>query len=233
VVSQQEKGELQAKIDQLDNDQLERVIDFLKLDNSEGQEIQVDLDALPPARRLALIRFVDAELHKASSKAGALGAGDTGVGVPLLSPAFPVLEPGATPLAVATPLAAAMTPRREPENGPTACAAKRQLAWEVCSAREVQRQSHLREVREAASVGGTPQSLTPAAVEAAGQPPELVLPAAQEPPERGPPRLPGGPAPEARPLRAPEPETLAAAATGDSMLESAAEVLDMVDFGWM
>lgn len=261
AVSQQEKGQLQAKLDKLDNDQLDRVIDFLKLDmgdNLEGQEIQLDLDTLPPARRRALIKFVDDELCKAcGARARTACSADVAAGVPSMSPAFPTMEAGATPLAAATPVAAALTPRREPEAaGPAACAAKRQLAWEVCSAREVQRQSHLREVREAASVGGTPQSLTPAAAEPApggglAAMPEMMLPPAAEAGAQQPPAPPqaaraAGPAsaeasaqPAARPAAAAEAPGAAAAAprafpaSGDSMLESTAEVLDMVDFGWM
>lgn len=262
VVSQQEKGELQAKLDQLDNDQLDRVIDFLKLDmgdNLEGQEIQLDLDTLTPGRRHALIKFVDAELRKVSSikaKLGTSGSADAAAGMPLMSPAFPVIEPGATPLAAATPVVATLTPRRELDSsGPAACAAKRQLAWEVCSAREVQRQSHLREVREAASVGGTPQSLTPAAVEplpsgALPVMPEMMLPpaaadsgalqaAASAPAKPAGPTAAGLAPAAAKPCPAaaevagaPGPSAPALAAAGDSMLESTAEVLNMLDFGW-
>lgn len=259
VVTQQEKGELQAKLDQLDNDQLDRVIDFLKLDmadNLDGQEIQLDLDTLPRSRRLALIKFVDAELRKAAGTR--VGSADAAAGMPLNSPAFPVMEPGATPLAAATPVASAMTPRRDQDSAvPAASAAKRQLAWEACSAREVQRQSHLREVREAASVGGTPQSLTPAAAEpllggALPAMPEMMLPpaatdaghiqAAAMPPARAPIEFAVPPA--AKPSVAAATAPTEATATpgsgatmfgtsGDSMLESTAEVLNMVDFGWM
>jgi len=262
AVTQQEKGDLQAKLDQLDNDQLDRVIDFLKLDmgdSSEGQEIQLDLDTLPPARRLALIRFVDAELRKGVVTRAKLG-GDSAPGMSLNSPGFPAPEPGTTPLGLGTPNASVMTPRREPDNAmPAASAAKRQLAWEACSAREVQRQSHLREVREAASVGGTPQSLTPAA---AGEPllasgtllavPDLALPpaaaavvvgessaaqAAVAPPPgaAAPPLVEVASAPTAKQSTLPPPGTAAPTSvrtSGDSMLESTAEVLSMVDFGW-
>lgn len=273
MVSQQEKEVLQGKLDQLDNDQLDRVIDFLKLDmgddTSDGQEIQLDLDTLPPARRAALTKFVDNEIKKAAAGKSKGAANEP---MPQNSPAFPTIsfEAGATPLAAATP---ALTPRRDLDSG-AASAAKRQLAWEVCSAREVQRQSHLREVREAASVGGTPQSMTPqsmapAAAEpvAVGVPamPELHLPpaaaegttasAAPAPPpavtepaadttsatvataavappakeeEVQPPAvMPARPAPVEPPPRRP---TISA---GDSMLDDTAEVLNMVDFGWM
>jgi len=262
AVTQQEKGDLQAKLDQLDNDQLDRVIDFLKIDMgdaSEGQEIQLDLDTLPPARRLALIKFVDAELRKGIATRAKLG-GDAAPGMSLNSPCFPALEPGTTPLGLGTPNASVMTPRREPDNAvPAASAAKRQLAWEACSAREVQRQSHLREVREAASVGGTPQSLTPAA---AGEPlmasgtllavPDLALPpaaaamvvgessapqavAAPPPGAAAPATVEVAPVPTAKQVAWPPPGTAAPTSvgtTGDSMLESTAEVLSMVDFGW-
>merc|ERR1711920_1090119 len=89
----------------------------------------------------------------------------------------------------ATPHVFEPTPRRDGDAGdatlgqdPGANLAKRQLAWEVCSVREVQRQSHLREVREAASVGGTPHS-TPTGMEPAQHAslpavPELTLPPA-------------------------------------------------------
>eukprot|EP00419_Tripos_fusus_P052166 CAMPEP_0172799974 /NCGR_PEP_ID=MMETSP1075-20121228/2243_1 /TAXON_ID=2916 /ORGANISM="Ceratium fusus, Strain PA161109" /LENGTH=478 /DNA_ID=CAMNT_0013637775 /DNA_START=72 /DNA_END=1505 /DNA_ORIENTATION=+ len=262
AVTQQEKGDLQAKLDQLDNDQLDRVIDFLKLDMgdaSEGQEIQLDLDTLNPSKRLALIRFVDAELRKAVVAKVKLG-GDAAQGMSLNSPGFPALEPGTTPLGLGTPNASVMTPRREPDNAvPAASAAKRQLAWEACSAREVQRQSHLREVREAASVGGTPQSLTPAA---AGEPllatgtllavPDLALPpaavamvvgdsstaqatAAPPPGAAAPAPVEVAPAPTAKQASLPPPGAAAPTSvgtSGDSMLESTAEVLSMVDFGW-
>lgn len=263
-VTQQEKGDLQAKLDQLDNDQLDRVIDFLKLDMgdaSEGQEIQLDLDTLPPARRLALIRFVDAELRKGIVTRPKLG-GDAAPGMALNSPGFPALEPGTTPLGLGTPNASVMTPRREQPDSAVlaASAAKRHLAWEACSAREVQRQSHLREVREAASVGGTPQSLTPAA---AGEPllasgtllavPDLALPpaagaagvageqsaaqavAAPPPGAAAPAPVEVAPAPAAKQgaLRVPSAAAPTSVGTsGDSMLESTAEVLSMVDFGW-
>merc|ERR1712226_90259 len=100
-----------------------------------------------------------------------------------MSPAFPSMEPGAS----ATPRTFEPTPRRDGDGGdgtprmdPSGNLAKRQLAWEVCSVREVQRQSHLREVREAASVGGTPHS-TPTGMEPAQHAslpavPELTLP---------------------------------------------------------
>merc|ERR1712187_429066 len=129
--------------------------------------------------------------------------------------------------------------------------------WDECSAREIQRQSHLQEVREAresASVSGTP-GLTPMGAEPVLAPPDLAgpLPELSLPPAV----LSVVPAPgvfaqhapsgvvdrlvAAEPIQESEDRAMRREAisepggmggSGDSMLESTAEVLNMVDFGW-
>jgi len=272
ALTQKEKNELQLKIDRLDDQQLDRVIEFLTPDlgtGSDGGEVQLDLDTLPPHRQRALVEVINAEL-----KARATPTGHSQPEVVIASkgsPLFPAVEPGATPLALATPLAQdAATPRSETANAdPAISAAKRQLAWEACSAREIQRQSHLREVREAASVSGGTPLVTPAGAEP-GLPgealpamPEICLPpaavttgfphvaaptqtstaissTAAPPVDQGSSAGPSAAVAAATAAANAAGTTAAAAApsavtgvSGDSMLESTAEVLDLVDFGWM
>merc|ERR1712183_851519 len=83
-----EEGELQAKLDQLNDEQLDRVIEFLQLHSSgdSGEEFQLDLDALLPAERVALNKLVEDALRKTSSTAAAmlghLSSADTTAGIP-------------------------------------------------------------------------------------------------------------------------------------------------------
>lgn len=149
MLTPHEKGQLQIKIDRLDEDQLDRVLAFLEKDlcaADDSQEVQLDLDALPPARQRALVEMVDIELAKGDG-------------------AFPE-PPGTT----ASPAPAAETPRSAASAEPALSAAKQQRVWEEHSAREVQRQSHLREVREAAASTPADKELPPL--------PELALPPA-------------------------------------------------------
>jgi len=73
-LNEQEKESLQERIDLLDEEHLEEVLDFLAPDlATEGEEsadVQLDVDALPPARQRALVDFVEAQLRR-SSGAGA------------------------------------------------------------------------------------------------------------------------------------------------------------------
>lgn len=74
---QVETEALQAKIDQLDEAQLERVLDFLAPDLGEGsedQEVQLELDKLSAVRQHALVQFVEAELASARAARAASGA---------------------------------------------------------------------------------------------------------------------------------------------------------------
>lgn len=195
--SMEEKVMLQNKIDKLDSDQLERVLDFLQKDledNCEEEEVQLNLESLPPDRRAALVRLVDQELREADRQAGQTGVAGFAEG--LASPDFPPMEPDDSPSLA--PTAAAVL------------AAKQKVAWEACSAREVQRQSHLRDLREvaAATSGG---SSGPQPFSAAETPPPYAAHASQS----GAVSLPV--------LGHPE----------DSMLDSSAEVINAVDVGWM
>lgn len=196
---------LQSKIDKLDSEQLDRVLDFLQKDldeNCEEEEVQLNLESLPPDRRQALVRLVDQELREAEQKAVQAGVGGSAEG--LASPDFPAMEPDDSPSLA--PTAAAVS------------AAKRQVAWEACSAREVQRQSHLREMREAASRGSSGSSGPPPFVAAETPPPYAVAQdtvVAAHTSQAGAVSLPA--------LGHPE----------DSMLDSSAEVINAVDVGWM
>ncbi|CAK0828297.1 unnamed protein product [Prorocentrum cordatum] len=73
-LTQEEKLILQGKLDQLDDVQLDRVLEFLGPDvggGDDGQEVDLDLDQLAPNRQRALIQFVDAELEKVKAAAAA------------------------------------------------------------------------------------------------------------------------------------------------------------------
>jgi len=93
-----EKTDLQKKLDSLDDDRLDEVLAFLEpeLGGPDEDEIQLDLEALTAERQQALIKLVDEQLK--SMSAGEAASAPT--------PAFPVVEPGATPLAEPTPLGA-------------------------------------------------------------------------------------------------------------------------------
>mmetsp|Transcript_23309 Transcript_23309/g.55074 ORF Transcript_23309/g.55074 Transcript_23309/m.55074 type:complete len:292 (+) Transcript_23309:48-923(+) len=101
----QEKLVLQGKIDQLSDEQLDRVLDFLRPDlglagdapGCEDCEVELDIDRLAPERQRDLIRFVDLELQY-----GSVAAESAATKQPT-TPAFPVADPTATPRA---------TPRR-------------------------------------------------------------------------------------------------------------------------
>lgn len=72
MLSQQEKLRLQEKIDTLDDDQLEHVLEFLEPDlhdNSSdgGQDIELDFDKLSCSRQHELVKFVDAEIARMST----------------------------------------------------------------------------------------------------------------------------------------------------------------------
>jgi len=195
--SMEEKVMLQNKIDKLNADQLERVLDFLQKDledNCEEEEVQLNLESLPPDRRQALVRLVDQELREAEQKAGQTEV--AGSAEDLASPDFPAMEPDDSPSLA--PTAAAVS------------AAKRQVAWEACSAREVQRQSHLRDMREAACRGSSGSS--------------------------GPQPFSGGEEPPPYAAHASQPGAVTMPVLGhseDSMLDSSAEVINAVDVGWM
>jgi len=154
-LTQSEKNELQEKIDKLDNNQLDRVLHFLEPDLGENPDgdVQLDLENLPPQRQRALVEVVEGELRAAAG---------IGVAPTLASPAFPVVEPGATPFPVVSPQPA--TPRGERT---AADAPAIQRIWEECSVREAQRQAHLREVRELASASGSTPGLSAGAEETA------------------------------------------------------------------
>jgi len=263
VLTQDQKNALQKKIDCLDDSQLDRVLEFLEvggdLDTSGGQELQLDLDALRPERQRALVEFVDSELRLAAQcpptaaalttaqvppgqadvvSAAANGAVSVVASTAASAAAGTLTSPAcATPLAVATPLTNRLL---SPE--PVAFSAKQQRVWEDFSVREVQRQSHLRDVREAASVSGsTPAITSPAGGEgrAAGstvdgerkrplpggnlreRPTAKTVPPSAAPAEKVPWVAPAVEGPQG------------AAPVGDSMLSMSSEVLDMVDFGWM
>eukprot|EP00931_Biecheleriopsis_adriatica_P086668 TRINITY_DN61281_c0_g1_i1.p1 TRINITY_DN61281_c0_g1~~TRINITY_DN61281_c0_g1_i1.p1 ORF type:complete len:554 (+),score=142.50 TRINITY_DN61281_c0_g1_i1:144-1664(+) len=249
LLTGQEKAELQEKIDALSDDQLDRVIEFLQPDlgNGDSDDVSLDLDTLPAERQRALIKIVDEERARA---AGAAGQG-------MKSPNLPTVDPGATPRpgegsVPATPRseqAAAPPSRNGGEVGLEASQAKRQHAWEVCVAREVQRQSQLREVREAASgsnstPGATPVGGDPVPAEPPSGMPELTLPPAASGPEA--PAQQGSleasaadasqaPAPRQEQQEAEAAAESAPSGTGDSMLDSCKDVLAMVnDFAtWM
>lgn len=167
------RQQIERGVEQLSQEQLDKVIDFLKDDltdeNGDGTDFALDIDALPLHRRHAMLEFVELQLRGEEA------------------PAAPV-----------TPAA--------PSNGAAPpAAARRSHAWEVCSAREMQKHHHLREVEERASVAGTP-SMTPKEKPVAGD--ELA--------------------------EAPLPPPAAVAGQGDSMLDNCEEVLSMLeDFSWM
>lgn len=179
VLTKEEKTQLQMKIDRLNDEQLDKVFEFLAPDlgdGSNGDDVQLDLDTLPAHRQHALVKVVDAEL--ASLTKGTMPSVSHPTAEPasapletLMSPAFPLVEPSPQ-LATrsALPAGTEATSRSD----------RAQRSWEECCAREVQRQSQLREVREAAS-GNTPQitpNREPAQIDAGfgAAVPELVLP---------------------------------------------------------
>jgi len=174
-LTQQEKIDLQIKIDQLDENQLESVLNFLAsdlADSADGEEIQLDLDKLVPQRQHALVDMVDAQRLGTGVPSEAPGSRESGQDRGLASPILPEVGGGTQPWE-GTPRGGA------PE--PAVCAAKQQRVWEEHSAREVQRQSHLRDVREASASGGdTPQES--AAEVMLGEPPLPTLPEFTLPP---------------------------------------------------
>jgi len=132
-ISMDEKMLLQDKIDRLDSNQLDRVLDFLQKDledNCEEEELQLDLDSLTQDRRRALVRLVDQELRGAEQKALQTVIGGSAEG--LASPDFPVMAMDDSPSLAPTPAA--------------------------FSARGAQQQSRLHETREAASHGSNVSS---------------------------------------------------------------------------
>jgi hypothetical protein len=70
-LSVEAKKFLQSKMDLLDDDMLDRVLDFLEpeLGNSDGDEVQLNIDLLSVDRLHALVKVVDAELAAASGAA--------------------------------------------------------------------------------------------------------------------------------------------------------------------
>jgi len=77
----EKKTELQQKIDSLEDIQLDRVLDFLGLQDGDGEDIELDLESLPAEKRRALFAFVDDELALVVA-AGSPTAAE-------MSPAFP------------------------------------------------------------------------------------------------------------------------------------------------
>jgi len=240
LMTPQEKADLQAKIDELSDEQLDRVIEFLTPDlpqNGDSEDVNLDLDSLSAERQQALRKLVDAEIAGARQEtdaavtsgppAGPSAPATAASGQGMMSPSFPVLEPGATPRS------APATPRSEQAGSEgSARDAKRQHAWEACVAREVQKQSHLRDIREAASAsnstpGATPQGGNPTTAEPPAGMPELTLPPAGVPE-----------ASSSAPAAAAPAEVEVPAANGgsaDSMLDATQDVLALVnDFStWM
>jgi len=186
LLSQEEKIDLQSKIDLLDESQLERVLAFLSSDVSEDagdQEVQLDLDLMPATRQRAFVELVEDMLRGCAVPAEAEVASAQAFGH-VVSPGVPE----------------AATPQATPD---AACHAKQQRVWEEHSAREMQRQSHLREFR---AQGSASASTTPVKVV---EPVRPIAPASLQSSQA---------APEVHP---------------DSMLGSTESVLNMVDFGWM
>lgn len=186
VLTKEEKTQLQIKIDRLNDEQLDKVFEFLAPDlgdGSNGDDVQLDLDTLPAHRQHALVKVVDAEL--AAIAKGTMPSMSHPTAEPtsapletLMSPAFPLVEPSPQLAArSALPAGTEATSRSD----------RAQRSWEECCAREVQRQSQLREVREAASTSGNTPQITPnrepAQVDAGlgAAIPELVLPPAAIP----------------------------------------------------
>jgi len=123
LLTQQAKDRLQNKIDMLNDQQLEQVLDFLEADvaqedNDPDQEIQLDLDRLELPKMVALVRLIDSILDEdarnqpaaaaaaASAPAAApAAAGATGAAQRVLPDAPPTdaiqnsfVSPGDTPL---------------------------------------------------------------------------------------------------------------------------------------
>eukprot|EP00927_Polykrikos_kofoidii_P006853 TRINITY_DN12784_c0_g1_i2.p1 TRINITY_DN12784_c0_g1~~TRINITY_DN12784_c0_g1_i2.p1 ORF type:complete len:724 (+),score=155.76 TRINITY_DN12784_c0_g1_i2:97-2268(+) len=175
-LSQEEKNVLQGKINTLEEAQLDRVLAFLEQDiDGTGEDIELDLDTLPPTRQRALVEVVDGEIRSLERTKGSEATAP--------SPAFPVVEPGTTPLGAISPFPTEATPRSEHRQVVDAASSERLMrTWEECSARELQRQSHLREVRESASAAGnstpgmTPGGGEPMFGEPPTQMPEFTLP---------------------------------------------------------
>lgn len=70
-----ERAKLQTDMDRLDDEQLDRVIEFLALDLGDGNEdIHFDLENLPIPKQRSLIAFVAAELEAEAAAAGAAAA---------------------------------------------------------------------------------------------------------------------------------------------------------------
>mmetsp|Transcript_40538 Transcript_40538/g.116540 ORF Transcript_40538/g.116540 Transcript_40538/m.116540 type:complete len:364 (+) Transcript_40538:91-1182(+) len=204
-MSRQEQEQLRQRIEraveELSQQQLDRVIDFLREDltdeKGDGTDFAVDIDALPLPRRQAMLEFVEQQLRDATAAKTALAekaVADEAAAVATAEAAAAAEDAAAMPAPTAgsTPLAAQ----------------RRSNAWELCSAREIQKHHHLREVEERVSVAGTPTET-----------PKHKKP--QQPPGEDPPE-------------APLPEAAAVAGQGDSMLDNCEEVLSMLDdFSWM
>jgi hypothetical protein len=78
------KRDLQRRLDLLDDDGMDRVLEFLKPEMGEGNqddEVQLDLDGLTAARQHALVEVVDQILSQAATN----------------SSTFPVVEPPLLP----------------------------------------------------------------------------------------------------------------------------------------
>eukprot|EP00929_Paragymnodinium_shiwhaense_P006922 TRINITY_DN110876_c0_g1_i1.p1 TRINITY_DN110876_c0_g1~~TRINITY_DN110876_c0_g1_i1.p1 ORF type:complete len:605 (-),score=218.79 TRINITY_DN110876_c0_g1_i1:110-1924(-) len=170
-----ERESLQATIDQLPDEHLDQVIEWLegtvKPAEQSGEDMTLDLDELTPQQQWDLVKLVD-QLVK-----GDKAAAKPSVPAATASPAFPVAEPGATPLAQPSPATkdvAPATPKSEMIR-----------VWEESSARALQRKSHLQEAREsrAASTpgGGTPRSVVAEGAGGLGAVPDLQLPEAAIP----------------------------------------------------
>ncbi|CAK0907397.1 unnamed protein product, partial [Prorocentrum cordatum] len=75
ALTQDQKRELQAKLDSLDDDGMDRVFHFLVPDfgGGEGEDgqnvVDVDLDQLAPDQQRGLIQFVDKELERVAAAA--------------------------------------------------------------------------------------------------------------------------------------------------------------------
>lgn len=209
-LTEQEKNDLQEKINQLDPDQLEQVIQIMDLDPGGDADVELDLDVMAPVKQRELLQRVLDALAGGRSAASSVVARSPAVGTQ-------------------TWAAAAATPRGDEE--PKAKPSEKLLRnWEENAARQLQREAHVREVHESASLAGTPLC-TPSAQD--GAVPELTLPEAV---------LGGGAAASRRPVQessaAPgssggKPNGAAEAHNhgGDSMLERTEEIMNMVDFG--
>jgi len=200
-------------------------------ENGGGTDYALSLVDMPLDRQRAMLEFIERQLGQTtvalvepsglqaqdpfngSVSAGKLAQAKTAQArgakaAGFLSPMFPGVDAGDSPL----PQSCAPASQQHEENvgtpaamtGHTPTSARRSVAWEVCSAREVLNHHHLREVEERVSVGGTPLAGHQHGEPLAGEEvPEVTMPPA------------------------------AIASTGDSMLDRCDEVLDIADFSWM